>query len=156
MSFFSAETLGILAGVAGWLVAGVFTFIGLFSTQSKSNRADDDNIATNLINNLKSTVDQLKEDKDTMSAKLDETTRQLHLMQGRNSVLESLFNGNENSILAFLKQAPDMMAFAQENNALAKSNLEATTSLTASIDNLVKSMTLATTTTTTTIKPSAS
>lgn len=151
MHFFSAETLGILAGVAGWLVAGVFTFIGLFSTQSKANRVDDDSVASNLINNLKLTVDQLKEDKDAMSTKLDNTTKELHQMQGRNSVLEGLFNGSENSILAFLKQAPEIMNFAHENNTLAKSNLEAVTSLTASIDNLIKSMTKATTTTTTTI-----
>lgn len=125
---------------AGWVVAGILVVIGLFNRQTKQNRKDDDETASNLISNLKTTVDLQEKTINSLNAKMEITNKELHQMQGRNSVLESLFNGNENSILAFLKQAPKLLEIAEDNNKLTKENFTATTNLTTAIAELVKKM----------------
>lgn len=104
----------------GYIVAGVLVVLGYLGMGSRDRRKDDDTVATNLINNLQKTVDLQEKTIKATSDKLDQTTKELHQMQGRNSVLEGLFNGNENSILSFLKAAPRLISVAEENNTLAK------------------------------------
>lgn len=135
--------------LAAAVVVGGIAVLGFFNTTMRQRRGEDDSVATNLINNLKLTVDQQKEALAATSTKLDETTKQLHLMQGRNSVLESLFNGSEGSILAFLKQAPELQRIADENNNLAKATRDEVRALTSSIDRLVAVLTPKTTPVTT-------
>lgn len=121
-------TLIVVAGSAAWYA---------FFNQRKSQQATDDDIASKLINNLKLTVDQQEKTIGGLTTKLDTTTKELHQMQGRNTVLEQLFNGSEGSILSFLKEAPKLTLIAEENNALAKKTSNDIKSLIASIDRLV-------------------
>lgn len=126
---------------AGYVIAGALALYGLVSRQGSQVREDNMKISQNLIENLKTTVDQQKETIATTNTKLDQTTKELHQMQGRNSVLESLFNGNENSILAFLKQTPVLMEIAHENKEFSKANSEAITGLTLVIKDMVDKIT---------------
>lgn len=119
------------------MIAGVLGVYGLFNMQARSRRADDDSVSANLINNLKSTVDQMKEQNAIQAVKLEQTTKELHQMQGRNTVLEQLFNGQEGSIMAFLKQAPALVKITEENNAMAKRNADDIGKLTKAVELLV-------------------
>lgn len=121
-------TVIVVAGSAAWYA---------FFSQKRSQQATDDDVATKLINNLKLTVDQQEKTIGGLTTKLDTTTKELHQMQGRNTVLEQLFNGSEGSILSFLKEAPKLTLIAEENNALAKETSNDIKSLIASIDRLV-------------------
>ncbi len=123
--------------ISGYLIAGAFALYTQYSKQKTQSKTEDDKVASNLINNLKITVDQQEKALKDTNIKLEQTTKDLHLMQGRNSVLEGLFNGNENSILAFLKQAPQLMEVASENHKLAVASNEALTNLTNTMNNFL-------------------
>lgn len=124
--------------ILGWGVAGVFVFMGFFGQNSKQRKEESDKLADGLIQRLKETVDQQGKDNLALSAKLDQTTKELHIMQGRNSVLEGLFNGSENSIMAFLKQAPELLQVAQQNHELAQSTNAAIGRLAEAMTSLVE------------------
>jgi hypothetical protein len=132
-----AAILEIVAVLGAILAAGIYAFSG----QRKKQQADDDEVASKLITNLKLTVDQQEKTIGGLTVKLDTTTRELHQMQGRNTVLEQLFNGSEGSILSFLKEAPELMRVAKENHQLALTNSAELKQLTASIEMLVKALT---------------
>ena|SRR5579863_6864288 len=136
----------------GWVVAGGFAVYGMWDKATNARHKDADDTATSLINNLKSTVDLQATQLKSYSEKLDQTTKELHLMQGRNSVLESLFNGSENSILAFIKEVPKLTRLTEENNTIAKANSDATTNLTKAITALLTKMTPQSEKTTTTVE----
>lgn len=129
--------LNLIALVVGGATAAWFAFFNQRGTQ----RASDDAVASNLISNLQSSLTLTENTLKATNDKLDKTTMELHQMQGRNTVLEQLFNGSEGSILSFLKQAPELMRIANENHQLAKSNSEDLGKLTAAINLLVTAMT---------------
>lgn len=116
------------AGAAAWYA---------FNNQKSTLRAADDTVSSNLIQNLKTTTDLQEKTIGQLSLKLDTTTKELHQMQGRNEMLEKLFNGSEGSILAFLKEAPKLVRIADENNALAKSTNDEIKHLTTELRALV-------------------
>jgi ABC-type transporter Mla subunit MlaD len=126
---FDLGTILSMLGLAGYVIAGVFAFRGQWDKSSKNKDAEADALSDKLIQRLQQTVDQSEKSVATLSAKLEQTTKELHQMQGRNQVLESLFNGSENSIMAFLKQAPVLVKMTGESNQLAKDT-------SASIDHL--------------------
>lgn len=125
----------------GYIVAGILVVLGIFGVQVRQRRAEDDDVSTKLITNLQASLTLTEKNLKETNVKLDETTKQLHLMQGRNTVLEELFNGSENSILSFLKQAPELVLFAKENHTLSQKNAEDISALTSSIQDLVKALT---------------
>lgn len=133
-----ASVIDIVAVLGAAAAAAWYAFSG----QRGSQRAADDVVASNLIQNLKTTTDIQEKTISDLSIKLDNTTKDLHLMQGRNTVLETLFNGSEGSIMAFLKMAPDLQRIADENNKLAKETNANVQALTASVDKLVNALTL--------------
>lgn len=114
------NTVLSLLGLGGYIIGGVFALRGQWDKASKAKDAQADELGDKLIQRLQQTVDQYGKDNAALAQKLDQTTKELHQMQGRNQVLEELFNGSESSIMAFLKQAPKLMQIADENNNLAK------------------------------------
>ncbi len=133
----AAIILGSVVTFGGYGIAGIFALVQMYSKSNQKRVSDNDQTATNLINNLKTTVDLQEKAIKENKALLDKTTKELHQMEGRNSVLESLFNGSENSILAFLKQAPVLMDIAKENHELATANNKAITDLTNTMNNFL-------------------
>jgi hypothetical protein len=125
-------TAGAYIELAGAFVVGGIAVFGVLNTTLRGRRAEDDIVAQNLIKNLQTTVQVQKEALETTNARLDQTTKELHIMQGRKEVLEQLFNGNESSIISFLRMVPDLVA-------LTKSTNEAVASLAESIKELVGS-----------------
>lgn len=132
-----AAYLDIAAVIAAAAGAAWYAFFNSRNNQ----RAADDSVSSNLIQNLKTTSDMQEKMIGTLTTKLDQTTKELHVMQGRNTVLEELFNGSENSILSFLKQAPELITIAKENHDLSKKNADDIAALTASIGKLVVALT---------------
>lgn len=104
----------------GFLVSGVFVTLGYLGMGTRDRRKESEGLADTLISRLKETVDQQTDTIASLSSKLDVTTKELHQMQGRNSVLEGLFNGSETSIIASLKLVPELLRVANESNQLAK------------------------------------
>ena len=139
----------LLLEYGGYIIAGVLVVLGMFGVQVRQRRGENDTVASNLITNLQTSLDLTEKNLKETNVKLDETTKQLHLMQGRNTVLEQLFNGSEGSIISFLKQTPELQRIAEENNALAKATSQEVRALTASIDRLVSVLTPKTTPVTT-------
>lgn len=137
MDFSHLPTYIELAGAA--IVGGLAVF-GLFNTTMRGRRSEDSSVATNLINNLQTSLNLTESNLKATNVKLEQTTKELHQMQGRNQVLEALFNGQEGSIMAFLKQAPVLVRIAEENNAMAKQNTKDISDLTSSIKLLVGAM----------------
>jgi hypothetical protein len=128
-----AATLDIIVVVVGALAAGWYAFFGA----KKNQQASDNAVSQNLISNLQTSLDLTKSDLRETNAKLEVTTADLHRMQGRNSVLESLFNGNEGSIVSTLKMVPELVAAIREANAISKANADSVGKMAAGITELV-------------------
>ncbi len=133
-------TLGTIVGSGGYIIAGVLVVLGMFGMGARDRRSESDKVASDLINNLKLTVEQLEKANVAMTARLDQTTKELHLMQGRNEMLERLFNGAEGSILSFLKQAPSLVEMIKDNNALSHQNNAALTTLTDTMEKFLNKL----------------
>ena len=149
----------------GWIIAGALALAGVFNAKFRERRRESDETATNLINNLRTTVEVQEKSIAKMQHDMDEHTKQrdieikdlrdkVHNLSGRNSVLEDLFKGRDPAMQLFLKDAPNLMTIARQNNILiseqndlavknndlAVKNSEAITALTNKMTELVSSL----------------
>jgi len=134
-------TLTNIVMFGGYIIAGVLVVLGMFGMQVRQRRGESDTVASTLINNLQASLKLTEDNLKTTMGRLDTTTKELHQMQGRNTVLEQLFNGSEGSILSFLKQAPELMRVAKENHEISQTNAAELKQLTTSINLLVTALT---------------
>ena len=118
--------LEITAVIVGILGAAWYAFFGAKNNQEAQGQA----VSRNLIDNLQTSL-------DLTNVKLETTTKELHQMQGRNSVLEDLFKGNEGSIISTLKMIPELVASIRDSNAIAKSNADSVAKMATGIAELV-------------------
>lgn len=109
-----------LLGFGGYALVGIFAVLGYFNGTVSSRRKESDSLADGLISRLKETVDQQQKTMDATNVRLDQTTKELHQMQGRNGMLEELFKGRDPAMQTFLQAAPRLIEIANENNVLAK------------------------------------
>ena len=135
--FTSSGIVGLLA-VAGWIIAGIFVFVGIFGKGYGERRRESDELADGLIKRLKETVDQQSRDIELLKTQMIEQKSQLDHFKGRNAVLEELFKGRDPQMQAFLKDAPTLMEIAQSNNQLAKATNESVGSLADAVRELVE------------------
>ena len=135
--------------LAGWVVAGGFGLYGIFNKKQRERRIDDDQTASNLITNLKTSLDiqektitKMQSDMEMHSKARDvqikELSEKVHNLTGRNGILEDLFKGRDPAMQNFLKDAPILMTIAHENNGLAKETSGALVNLTQTIQSLVE------------------
>lgn len=113
--------------LGGWVIAGIFAVIGMFSFTTKSRRVENDQLTTNLINNLTKTVETYKEEnanlKTQMEKNASERDAQILKLQtdfshlaGRNSLLEELFKGRDPKQEAAYSEIPKMSATVTATN----------------------------------------
>jgi hypothetical protein len=131
-----AATLDIVVVLVGAIAAGWYAFFGA----KKNQQASDNAVSQNLIQNLQTSLDLTKSDLRDTNTKLEATTADLHRMQGRNSVLEGLFNGNEGSIVSTLKLVPELVAAIKEANSVSKANADSVGKMAAGITDLVTAL----------------
>lgn len=124
-----------LLGFAGYILLGVFAFVGYFKKDTSALVEEADQVRQKLISSLKDTVDQqdrtlkkMQEDMEKHTEKRDLEVKdlrdKLHNLTGRNAVLEDLFKGRDPAMQSFLKDAPTLITIAHENNQLGKSTAE--------------------------------
>lgn len=141
--------LQTIINFGGYLIAAGLAVFSLFNSQWKQRQKDVDSTATNLINNLKTTVDIQektiakiqKENSEHIvkrDAELKDLSAKLHELSGRNKVLEDLFKGRDPAMKAFFEDAPVILQIAKENNKLATDNSKAIHDLTEQIMGLVE------------------
>lgn len=126
-----ASIVDIVGVITAALAAGWYAVWG----QKKSQSAENDAVSKNLIDNLQKSLDLTNSDLRATSTKLDQTTKELHIMQGQNEVLKELFGGNENSIMAFVKSAPELIKMTQENGRMLSELTQAITALVKGMPN---------------------
>lgn len=133
-------TFTTLITIVGWMIAGGLAIFGVLNKQWRAREDEADSVAQRLIENLEATVDQQERTINKQAELLEATRKEMHQMQGRNTVLEELFNGSENSILSFLKQTPELMKIARENHTYNKTNSEEIGKLTVAVEQLVEAL----------------
>ena len=124
----------------GWMIAGALGIYGVFNRQRKDRQREDDQTATNLITNLKTTTELQEKELIQLRSKEVEQGKQIAHLQGQVKVLSEILQGRDPSMQEFLKRAPDLIVMAKENNGLAKENSQAIVNLTKSITSLVDQM----------------
>lgn len=129
--------INTFVAIGGYAIAGGLAIFGVANKAWRQRRTEDDGVTQNLISNLQATVTLQEKTIGDLRTTLNQTTKEMHQMQGRNSVLEGLFNGSENSIMAFLKQAPELMTIARQNNAIGTNTEKQIGELTKAIGDLV-------------------
>lgn len=143
--------LGTVAPFLGWFAFGVLAVIGLFNKSRRVQRLEDDQTASNLITNLRTTVDVQEKTINQMqvdAAKKDKESReethalrdQLNQLVGRNTILEELFKGRDPKQDEFFKQAPDVFKIMRETHTLVQQQTNATVHLTEAITKLIDRM----------------
>lgn len=149
-SFTNIDISGLLE-FGGWVVAGIFVLLGMFGVSSKARRDENDSLTQNLITNLTTTVETQKVDIASLrsamtqhtverQAQITTLTNKITHLEGRNSLLEDLFKGRDPDMQQAVKRSPQMFAMIEETNKLVKDGQLALTSLTKTIEDLVKKM----------------
>lgn len=121
-----------LLAFGGYAMFGIFAAFGYFNRQDTTRTKESDQLADTLIKRLQQTVDQQAKDLARMDTDMKAHTEKrdveikklqgdLSHLTGRNSVLEDLFKGRDPGMQMFLKEAPELIRVAQENNVLGKS-----------------------------------
>lgn len=119
--------------LAGAAIVGGLAVFGLFNTTSRNRRADDDQTATNLINNLKTTTELQEKEITTLRGKEVEQGREIAHLQGQVKTLTEILQGKDPAMTAFLTSAPELTRIAKENNALAKATAQSVADLSNSM-----------------------
>lgn len=89
--------------LAGWVLAGGLGLYGIFNRQRKQTKQEDDQVAANLITNLKSTADLQKEEITTLRAKEVEQGKEIAHLQGQVKVLSEIFQNRNPEMTEFMK-----------------------------------------------------
>lgn len=126
--------------VGGWTIAGGLALYGVFNTQQRAREKESDQTASNLITNLRTTVDLQEKELTRLRDKETAQGKEIAHLSGQLAMLERVVQGRDPAMQAFLKDAPGLFQIARENNGLAKANSEAITALTSSITLLVEAL----------------
>ena len=120
----SLDVILAILGLGGYVFAGIFAFRGQWDKKTKEKQEEDRKLSDNLIQRLQQTVDQQVKDMDEMKRQMASQRDEIKHFQGRNAVLEELFKGRDPAMQNFLKDAPNLMDIARENNGLARENMQ--------------------------------
>jgi hypothetical protein len=131
------QTVAAIIDIAGVFAAACAAAWYAFFNQKGNQRAADDVVAKNLIDNLQKSLDLTTSDLKATNVKLDQTTKELHIMQGKNEVLQDLFGGNENSIMAFVKAAPELITMTKQNSDMLAELARAVTTLVKALPSVI-------------------
>lgn len=101
--------------IAGWIAAGALALIGYFDRQRRVRRADDDQVASNLITNLKTTADLQEKELVALRGKEVEQGKEIAHLQGQVKVLAEILQGRDPDTKAILGQIPDIAKIAKHN-----------------------------------------
>ena len=145
------EIFQTILTIGGYCIAGGFALISLFGNSKKKLNEEDDQTASRLISNLKSTVDlqektlkKIEEDNRAHTKARDEEIRILRTdldhLRGRNGLLEELFKGQNPDMQRFFKESPKLIEISHSNNDLLKQSIEATNSLAGIMTDFLKQL----------------
>lgn len=101
--------------VAGWVIAGALGLAGVFNMQRQQRRRDDDQTASNLITNLKTTADLQDKELVSLRTKEVEQGKEIAHLQGQIKVLTDILQGRDPKTLATLEQIPLIYTAAMKN-----------------------------------------
>lgn len=118
--FTQFQGLGAFFTIGGWVVAGIFVVLGFFGRGEASRRAENDKLADSVISRQKEDNEQKGKQIAALTIDLEQTKKDLHQLQGRNTLLEELFKGRDPAMQTFLATAPRLIQIAEDNNNLAK------------------------------------
>lgn len=121
--------------------AGALAVFGVFNTTMRARRREDDQTASNLIQNLKTTTELQDKEITRLRDKETQQGKEIAHLQGQLKVLTEIMQGRDPQMQQFLKSAPELIEIARENNGLAKEQSKAMTELTTSIAALVAAIT---------------
>lgn len=130
----------IILTIGGWIIAGVLAVVGVFNKQSRERRREDEDVASNLIKNLQTTVEVQEKTIAKMQETMEKHTKerneemqklrdQMTHISGRNSMLEDLFKGRDPQMQAFLKEAPMLVEIIKADHELIEENTKMLTAL---------------------------
>lgn len=119
-------TLTAIATAAGWILAGILAVIGVFDRATRQQRKDDDDTASNLIQNLKTTTELQEKEITTLRAKEVEQGKEIAHLQGQMKVLSEILQGRD----------PDM----QEHIELGRNNAEVLANLAQTMSTFIETL----------------
>lgn len=133
-------TLTALATAAGWILAGILAVIGVLDRATRQRRKEDDETASNLIQNLKTKTELQEKEIETLRNKEVSQGKEIAHLQGQLKMLSEIMQGRDPAMQSFLKDAPVLMTIARENNGLAKESSEAITRLADTMTDFIAAM----------------
>jgi len=119
-------TLTVLLTLGGWVIAGVLAFVGILDRATRQRRKEDDNTASNLIQNLKTTTELQEKEIVTLRSKEVEQGKEIAHMQGQMKVLSEILQGRD----------PDMQAHME----LGKHNAEVLALLAQTMNTFIETL----------------
>lgn len=112
---FSHFTLLNMFELAGWLVAGIIGFIGIFNKQRQTRRVEDDQVANNLIANLRTTTDLQEKELEKLRTKEVENGKEIAHLQGQVKVLSEILQGRDPATKEIMSQIPEIYKIGTHN-----------------------------------------
>lgn len=111
-----------IIGIGGYIVGGLFVFVGLIDAKSRARRKENDALNDTLIKSLERTVQQQETALKELTVRFEEQSKEFHQLQGANQQLMQILQGRDPEQMKIFNEAPKIFAIAEENNHLSKAN----------------------------------
>ena len=119
-------TLTIIS-IGGYVLAGVFAFIGIFNKQRQDREKLDDQTASNLIQNLKTTVDIQKTEIAGLTEDKIEQGKTIAHLEGQVKVLTDMVALRDPETMKAIAMIPDLHLIGERNGETLKKLTDAMT-----------------------------
>lgn len=125
-------------GAAG--VVGALALFGIGNTTWRGKKKDDSEVAQQLIDNLKLSLDQEKTKTANLTTELTGTNTKLSHTQGELATAKEILQGRDPLQAQVFKDAPAAFAYAKENHEMSKQNSQAITKLTETMQGFLEAI----------------
>ncbi len=143
LHWFITNIVGILEILALALI-GAFAAFGYWGGKDSTRQEKSDQIADGLIDRLQKTVDQNTKDMAAQTVRIDNQQKEIHQLQGQNDAYLKIITLRDPATLKVFEEAPEIYLIARETNEFAREikemvakQAQATTSLTAAMEDFI-------------------
>lgn len=138
--FSNVQNLVAVLEMLGFAVLGVLVFMGFFGSKNNDRRAESDTLADGLINRLKQTVEQQTADIASMTTRMDDQQKEIHVLQGKNEAYLQILTLRDPAATKVFEAAPEIHRIIRETAVATKHNGDAMQDLTKTLSRFIDTL----------------